>query len=806
LKADPIALWRRPALWVWLLFVLAATGVAIRANYVADLSAFLPSTPSAEQRVLLEQLRSGEASRVLLIGIRGRSSEARAARSRALATTLRASPLFEAVHNGDETENTAGGTFLFDHRYLLSPAVDAEHFRPGGLRDAIDDTVGLLGTPAGALIKGILWRDPTGETVRVAEALLPAQAPRSENGVWVSRSEPRALLVATTRADGYDLDRQAQAIAAVEQGFAATGGQAPEAGGPLSLEVSGLGVFSVQARARIRNEVERLATAGSVAIIVLLFVVFGQPRSLVIAAAPVATGVIAGIAAVSLRFGSVHGVTLGFGTTLIGESVDYAIYYLIQARPRAGAAAVPGTGNLRWIRDNWPTVRLGLLTSLAGFSALLLSGFSGLSQLGVYSVAGLIAAAATTRYVLPLLAPDGAPGLGLRRPLGRATAAVAGRLRAVRWPLLALTAAAAILILVRPNAWSANLSSLSPVPASAIALDASLRADLGAAETGTLVAVQAADEPGVLARAEAAATRLDGLIGHGLASYTSPAMLLPSPATQRARQAALPDEAALREALAQATAGGPLPAAKLEPFVRDVQAARTAPLVTAADYAGTPFSSVLQAQLLPPGRGGGPWTALISLQMTSDTSVADNSMGRDDLRAALAGLAETRVVAVEVELNAIYARYLRQAQWQAGAGALIVVILLAFYLRSGQRLLLVLLPLAAAEILVLAALAFFGVHLGVLHLVGLLLVVAVGSNYALFFDHLREVGDRDEETLASLAIANLTTVISFGLLATSTVPALAAVGQVVAPGAALALVLSAALIGPRGTPVPAVQA
>jgi len=796
LKADPIALWRRPALWGWLLFVLAATGVAIRANYVADLSAFLPSTPSAEQRVLLEQLRSGEASRVLLIGIRGGSSEARAARSRALATTLRASPLFEAVHNGDETENTAGGTFLFDHRYLLSPAVDPEHFRRDGLRDAIDDTVGLLGTPAGALIKGILWRDPTGETVRVAEALLPAQAPRSENGVWVSRSEPRALLVATTRADGYDLDRQAQAIAAVEQGFAA---KAAETGGPLSLEVSGLGVFSVQARARIRSEVERLATAGSVAIIVLLFVVFGQPRSLVIAAAPVATGVIAGIAAVSLRFGSVHGVTLGFGTTLIGESVDYAIYYLIQARPRAGAAAVPGSGNLRWIRDNWPTVRLGLLTSLAGFSALLLSGFSGLSQLGLYSVAGLIAAAATTRYVLPLLAPDGAPGLGLRRPLGRATAAVAGRLRAARWPLLALTAAAAILILVRPNAWTANLSSLSPVPASAIALDASLRADLGAAETGTLVAVQAADEPGVLARAEAAATRLDGLIGHGLASYTSPAMLLPSPATQRARQAALPDEAALREALAQATAGGPLPAAKLEPFVRDVQAARAAPLVTAADYAGTPFSSVLQAQLLPPGRGGGPWTALISLQM-------NDSMDRNDLRAALAGLAETRVVAVEVELNAIYARYLRQAQWQSGAGAAIVVILLAFYLRSGQRLLLVLLPLAAAEILVLAALAFFGVHLGVLHLVGLLLVVAVGSNYALFFDHLREVGDRDEETLASLAIANLTTVISFGLLATSTVPALAAVGQVVAPGAALALVLSAALIGPRGTPVPAVQA
>ena len=53
---------------------------------------------------------------------------------------------------------------------------------------------------------------------------------------------------------------------------------------------------------------------------------------------PVATGVVAGIAAVSLGFGQVHGMTLGFGTTLIGEAVDYAIYYLIQARGGTGAA------------------------------------------------------------------------------------------------------------------------------------------------------------------------------------------------------------------------------------------------------------------------------------------------------------------------------------------------------------------------------------------------------------------------------------------------------------------------------------
>jgi len=104
-------------------------------------------------------------------------------------------------------------------------------------------------------------------------------------------------------------------------------------------------------------------------------------------------------------------------------------------------------------------------------------------------------------------------------------------------------------------------------------------------------------------------------------------------------------------------------------------------------------------------------------------------------------------------------------------------------------------------VLVLAGLTVSGAALGVLHLIGLLLVAAIGSNYALFFDHLELQGDADPDTLASLLMANLTTVASFGLLATAKVPALAAVGITVAPGALLSLLLAAAFsrVPARGT-------
>ena len=252
----------------------------------------------------------------------------------------------------------------------------------------------------------------------------------------------------------------------------------------LRLVVSGAGKFGVDSRTRIKAEVERLALLGSIVIVALLLLAFGSLRALGIALLPVATGVVAGIAAVSLGFGQVHGMTLGFGTTLIGEAVDYAIYYLIQAHGGAGASE-------RWQQASWPTVRLGLFTSLIGFAALVFTGFPGLAQLGVFSIAGLAAAAATTRFVFPVLAPSGAPGAGFRHQLGRFMGVAAARLPSARWVVVGLGAAAVIALVAAPSAWRGELASLSPVEPAALALDAALRADVGAADAGTLVAVSA---------------------------------------------------------------------------------------------------------------------------------------------------------------------------------------------------------------------------------------------------------------------------------------------------------------------------
>ena len=508
------------AVVVWLAALAIGVWVIAHTRISADLSAFLPAAPDARQRALVEQLKSGVAARTLLIGIDGAEATQRAAASRALAERLRADPAFEHVLNGDFTAFAAIGRWVFEHRYLISPAIDARRFSVEGLREAIDDTLSLLGTPAGAAIKPLLDRDPTGETQRIAEGAVTGGGPRVQDGIWVSRDGRRALLMTQSRAEGSDLDAQAHALTVIHDAFAAS------AAPGLDLRLSGAPKFAVDSRAQIEAETKALAITGSVLMGGLLLIAFASLPALAAAMLPVATGIVAGVAAVSLLFGGVHGATLGFGTTLIGEAVDYAIYYLIQARGSAALTAggdAPTAGWRRWVQDGWPTVRLGLLTSICGFLALAFSGFPGLAQLGVFSIAGLVAAALTTRHVLPVWLPDGARGLGLRRQLGRGAAALVRTAPRARHLLTVLGALALLLLLWRHETlWQTELSSLSPVSAEALALDTQLRDELLAGDERTMVAVTAADAQTVLQTVEAVSLRLDALVQTGqLVGYDS---------------------------------------------------------------------------------------------------------------------------------------------------------------------------------------------------------------------------------------------------------------------------------------------
>ncbi|MEZ5585123.1 MAG: hypothetical protein R3F37_22375 [Candidatus Competibacteraceae bacterium] len=94
--------------------------VLARTPITTDLTLFIPKT-GTQAELLLEQLRSGPATRLILLGLEQGTEQERAETSRRFAERLRATGLFVRVANGENLLNENERQWLFEQRYLVKP-------------------------------------------------------------------------------------------------------------------------------------------------------------------------------------------------------------------------------------------------------------------------------------------------------------------------------------------------------------------------------------------------------------------------------------------------------------------------------------------------------------------------------------------------------------------------------------------------------------------------------------------------------------------------------------------------------------
>lgn len=779
----PAAAAQRALPWLFALLLAAAVlFIGTRVQVTTDMAAFLPQGDDLHARLLLNELRSGVGGRLLLVGIEGSPPARLAEINRALAARLRANNRFSFVNNG-EGFSADERARLFAARYLLSPAVTAERFHADALAQALRAQLATLASSAGLVTKQWLARDPTGEFLQVVGAWLgEGSGPARREGVFFNADGSRSLMLLLAAAPAFAVDTQAQALGDIRAAFAAVA-----VASDARLVLGGAPAFAVSAQEGIRRDVVRLSALASGAMLIFLLLALRSLRAVLLSLLPLTFGIVAGICAVALGFGGVHGITIAFGSTLIGVAVDYPLHFLGHlGRPAVGSEQTP----YAHLRRIWPTLRLGALTTVIAFAALTLSRHAGLAQLGVFAVAGIAAAAATTRWLLPALIPR---GFFLTLPQGALHAAFARFARfAPRAATLALVLALAAAVAIAVNAprlWARDLAALSPAAASVKAADATLRADLAADDGPLLLAVGASAEA-VLQASEQSLPALSQLLARGvLTGFDAPARLLPSVATQRLRQAALPPASALAVRLRQALRGLPFQPHAFAPFVADVAAARTQPPLTPADFAGG--TGLLDARI-----------AASVFALDADWVAATRLRGIDvDAATTDAVLAAVRAAAPAVQWSAVAPKrdataamhdYRDRALRLWALGALGIFATLVWGLRSLTRAVAVFVsPLAAAATTV-AILTLAGVALTLFHVIGLLLVMGLGIDYALYFDRLGQHADEWATTFPALWKAWLTTLIGFAVLVSSQAPVLTALGLSVTLGISLSFFFAAA--------------
>lgn len=598
-------------------------------------------------------------------------------------------------------------------------------------------------------------QDWLGLGARAQDALNPHSRIQADLGSGVLLLEDHgmtwALLRARTAGDAFDLQAPqaiAHAVAHARSAVNAQGGQLLAASGAL---------YAAAGQAKASREISWIGGGATLGTLLLLLLAFRRVRVL-LSVLPVAVALLAGCTACVLVFGQINALTLVLGASLIGVAADYPLHYLSKS------------WNLQSPWRSWsalwatlPGLSLSLGTNLLGYLALAFTPFPALTQIAVFSAAGLLGAYLCAVCLLPAwLAP-------LRLTPPARLLSLAEQLLRWRQRLLAKTGSGPLLVvfllLCAGGVWQVQSQNdlrqwLGQEPQ--LQAEAQQIAALtGQQPTSQFFLVRAADQEQLLQRQAALSVRLDGLLAaKQLQAYRALSQL------QRPETELQP----LRLALQQLSAHWqPLLAMGIPPAALHAELAQL--LSPAPDLLTTlagPLAEAWRPLWLGSTADGGV-AGLVSLQGQAKAA---------QLRDAAQGLDGVQLVDRIGELNQLFAAtQLSAAELKLLSCAAIVLLLcLPFGLAGALRL--VCLPLLAA-LATLASLGWLGQPLTLFSVFGLLLITAIGVDYAIL---MREAIGGAAVSLLGTLLSGLTSWLAFGLLLVSQTPAIANFGLTISLG------------------------
>jgi len=750
--------WWIPVLWL-IVMVGGIWFLITRLSIHNDLGDLLPQGSTWTQRLLLSQVRTGLSGRLILLALEGESPDELARVSKLLGESLRDNDRIGLVGNGMQTWSKEEQALLSKFRYLLSPTLTADTFSESSLRQALGLRLDDLRSPLAPILKLSIPADPTGEVLGILQSWAGWNGPEKYRGVWMSADRTMALLVVETRASGFDADVQESIHQLIRTSFeVVTKGTRV----PLRLLMSGPSVFAIEIQRTIEEEVWWLSVVAGTLVFMFLFLSYRSLQLVLLSMIPISSGVVVGMIAVNGWFGFVHGITLGFGITLLGMVDDYPIHLFSHMTPGSSAPAV--------MRTIWPTMRMGIGTTAIGFSSLLFAGYPALAQLGLLALVGLLTAALVTRWVLPFCIGQGFAPREIRPgPLTDGSWLAKG---GVLLPIM-LSFAIVALIWSDTPLWEQDLGNLTPLSSEQKELDHRLRQGVGAPDLRDVLVIEELTEEGLLQKTEIVAKRLEELrIGGTIAGYDSVSRYLPSRRRQQERQQALPDAATLAKNLAAAQKDLPFASGLFDPFLTDVEAARSQKHLDREVFAGTMLGIKLESLMFS---HQGRWVAVVPLRGVAD---------RREFAAKVTGWGDMAIGYMDLkeESNRLMMAYRDRTLQLLGWGTIAIALALLLGLRSITLLWRVLAPIVCSLIVVVAVLRGSGEPLSLFHVATFLLVVGLGLDYALFLN--RPEGTKAEQirTYFGLLVCSTTTILVFGVLACSRIPVLHAIGLTAAFG------------------------
>ncbi|CAA0108437.1 Uncharacterised protein [BD1-7 clade bacterium] len=383
-------------LLVWLLLVLCIGAAAISQWPSLKLSSDIFSLlPAADQRPVVQAAVARQKERLnnrVIFMASGVTAEDAVKHAKSIEKDLLASNLFTEVERAIKLGDQASVyQKLSPYRFLLMTPAD-QNALTHSPAEYIQQGLQVIYSPLGLERLATLQQDPLHTFGDYLASLSPDQLSLVDETPIVkdnATGDYFALITtdASGKATGMGYYRQ---LLGVYSNIKHTASQQK-----TTVLAAGLPLYTAFGAQSAESEVSTVGTISILAIVLLVFVTFRSARPLFLTLTSIGFGISCGFTASLVLFSEIHLLTLVFGSSLIGISVDYAFHYFCAFFEKQDRSA------LQRLAEIFPGITLGMATSVFAFSGLYFSPFPGLQQIAVFSAAGLLGAWATVVLLFP---------------------------------------------------------------------------------------------------------------------------------------------------------------------------------------------------------------------------------------------------------------------------------------------------------------------------------------------------------------------------------------------------------------------
>ncbi|HEX4425977.1 MAG TPA: MMPL family transporter [Terriglobales bacterium] len=560
-------------------------------------------------------------------------------------------------------------------------------------------------------------------------------------------------------------------------------------------------VFAEQEHQLIETNIRRISLISIIGNLLLCLVIYPRIPLLLLSLLPAGLGVMWTTGVASFYPGQVNLISLSFIAILAGLGDDQIVHFFNRVPQEWAKGGTLNDAVLRTFETTGLSVFFCIVTAAIATASLATANFKGLSEFGFILTVGMFMMMFHTLLTVPALlqlwwrfkkprAPQAITFRLLPFVARKSVDFVGGHTRLV----VGLGLGAFLLSLIfLPTIKFQKHFEITGADNPAMAAQNLLSTKFGIGGSPHLLLITGGEQE-VLRRAEALTAKLEDYQKQGIIkSFFSPTILLPSARTQSERASSLAsvDFGASARALEDALRENGFRTEPVQPFIDRLRQ---------LGQGNDPLTLETAAKFLPPALlnnsirkiGDGSYVAAISFYGTDPDAVeVIPESVVESWRNQFGGFVEFSYEQINRDLQRLVLHDSQRAMGWTAAGILLVVYLSFRNLRVS---LIVLIPIIFGVVVTFGLLLLLHYHFSFTSLTAIPLIIGIGIDNGIHLVRRYQESGRNEILViakasgAALIQSNLTTMVGFGALMTSSFSPLVEMGLVTSLGVALALV------------------